>query len=208
MGTKGDRAVFEKEVLKHLDSLYGTALRLTRNEQAARDLVQDTYVKALRFWDHFQEGTNSRAWMYKVMMNIFYTDYARKEHEREVMDLRPFDPGGADCTLEVDNPEIRDPETFLLDHIVDDDVKEALDELPVEFRAVVVMSDLEDLSYKEMAEVLNIPAGTVMSRLYRARQALKERLVGLAVERGIVAPKSNVESLSEFRKKSAGGGLK
>jgi RNA polymerase sigma-70 factor (ECF subfamily) len=186
MARRGDRGAFEKEVLKHMDSLYSTALRLTRSEQAAHDLIQDTYVKALRFWEGFEAGTNSRAWMYKIMMNQFYTDYARKEHERELMDLRPFDPASSDKSNDADIPEIRDPETFLLDHIVDEDLKRALEELPVDYRSVVMLSDLEDMSYKEIADVLDIPSGTVMSRLFRGRKALKTRLFGLARERGIV----------------------
>jgi len=205
MARRKDRAVFEKEVLAHMDALYNTALRLTRSEHLARDLVQDAYVKALRFWEGYEPGTNAKAWMFKIMMNLFYTGYAKREHEREVMELRGFEPGNSLDQADIAIPEQRDPETFLLDNIVSDDVKAALDDLPVDFRTVVVMADLQDFSYREIADVLNIPAGTVMSRLFRARQALKKRLLHLALERGVV-DEGKVADLAEHRRRAAGEG--
>ena len=203
MARKKDRTAFEKEVMAHIDALYNTALRLTRDEALARDLVQDAYVKALRFWEGYEPGTNAKAWMFKIMMNLFYTGYAKREHEREVMELRAFEPGNTLDSADVNIPEQRDPETFLLDHIVSDDLREALEALPVDFRTVVVLADLEDFTYREIAEVLDIPAGTVMSRLFRARQSLKKKLLHLAVERGIVT-EEKVARLDDYRRHAAG----
>lgn len=203
MAGRKNRATFEKEVLVHLDALHNTALRLTRDEARANDLVQDAYVRALRFWDSYEPGTNAKAWMFKIMMNLFYTSYAKRVHEREVMELRAFEPGNTLDHADVDIPEHRDPETFLLDRIVSDDLRAALEALPVDFRTVVMLADLEDFTYREIAEVLEIPAGTVMSRLFRARQVLKKKLVHLAVERGIVT-EGTVASLDDYRSRAAG----
>ena len=203
MAKKRDRAAFEKEVMAHIDALYNTALRLTRDESLARDLVQDAYVKALRFWEGYEPGTNAKAWMFKIMMNMFYTSYARREREREVMEFRAFEPGNSLDHADVNIPEHRDPEAFLLDHIVSDDLRGALDALSVDFRTVVLLADLEDFSYREISEVLNIPAGTVMSRLFRARQVLKKKLVHLAVDRGIVS-EEKVAHLDEYRQRASG----
>jgi RNA polymerase sigma-70 factor (ECF subfamily) len=203
MAKRHNRDAFDKEVMAHIDALYNTALRLTRNEALAQDLVQDAYVKALRFWEGYEPGTNAKAWMFKIMMNLFYTGYARREHEREVMELRAFEPGNSLADADVNIPEHRDPESFLLDNIVSDDLREALEALPVDFRTVVVLADLEDFTYREIADVLDIPAGTVMSRLFRARQSLKKKLVHLAVERGIVQ-EDKVAHLDEYRRKAAG----
>jgi len=212
---KTDRSAFEKEILKHIDSLYNTALRLTRNESSARDLVQDAYLRAVKFWKSFEKGTNSRAWMYKILMNLFYTEYARKEHEREVLDLHPFDPGNNDFYGSLDAPEIKDPESFLLDHIEGEDVMKVMDHLPADFRAVVLLFDLEGMTYREISEVLNIPAGTVMSRLFRARQVLKEKLAKVATDHGFTRSSTddgdvpsegteNLENLDDYRRNSGG----
>ena len=209
MGKRPDRKGFEREVLRHMDALYNTALRLTRSEASAGDLVQDTYVKALRFWDSYEQGTNAKAWIFKVMMNLFYTEYGRKVHEREVMELRPFEPNETAAGIGVDIPELNDPEGFLIDHIFDDVMKKAIEELPADFRTVLILSDLEDMTYREIADVLSIPPGTVMSRLSRARKIMKDRLLGLAIERGVVREKGSgnkVADLDDYRKRKAAGG--
>jgi len=215
MAGKTDRNAFEKEILRHIDSLYNTALRLTRNESSARDLVQDAYLRAVKFWKSFENGTNSRAWMYKILMNLFYTEYARKEHEREVLDLHPFDPGNNEFYGNLDAPEIKDPESFLLDHIEGEDVMKVMDHLPADFRAVVLLFDLEGMTYREISEVLNIPAGTVMSRLFRARQVLKEKLAKVATDHGFAQTAAgsgavpsddteNLENLDDYRRNTGG----
>ncbi|MFA6033240.1 MAG: sigma-70 family RNA polymerase sigma factor [Myxococcota bacterium] len=208
MGKRPDRKGFEREVLGHMDALYNTALRLTHSEASAGDLVQDTYVKALRFWESYEQGTNSKAWIFKVMMNLFYTGYSRKEHEREVMELRPFEPDETAADIGLDIPELCDPEGFLIDRIFDDEVKRAIEELPADFRTVLILSDLEDMTYREIADVLNIPPGTVMSRLSRARRIMKDKLLAIAIERGVVKEKGSnkVADLDEYRKRRAAGG--
>ncbi|MDR7486787.1 MAG: sigma-70 family RNA polymerase sigma factor [Armatimonadota bacterium] len=176
--TSEDRARFEALVNEHLDSLYGSALRLTRNRAAAEDLVQETFLKAWRSFGTFQAGTNARAWLYKILMNAYIDTYRRASREPEMVDQE--DVGDFYLYAKAQESEeyrrAGDPEEILLSTIMDADVKAALEQVPEPFRAAVILADLEDFSYREIADILGIPIGTVMSRLYRGRRHLQRLL--------------------------------
>lgn len=179
---------FETEALRYLDALYRTALRMTRSEADAEDLVQETYIRAFRFRDQFTLGTNMKAWLFRILTNTFINTYRRKAAQPEVTDLDGVDESSlyrrmADDRAASSSP---DPEAELLNGMVDTEVTAALEELPEKFRTAVLL-DVEGFSYKEIAEMLGIPIGTVMSRLHRGRKFLQKRLYDLARERGIAA---------------------
>jgi RNA polymerase sigma-70 factor (ECF subfamily) len=177
----GKRKEFEDEALAHLDTLYNVALRLTGNAQDAEDLVQDTVTKAYRAWDAYEAGTNCRAWLVTIMRNTFINQFRRRSRQpsqvqyEAVQDISVFE-----------QVKERDPEGSFFHHIVDDEVKRAIQELPEEFRMPVVLSDVEGLSYAEIAEILGLPVGTVKSRLFRGRRRLQRRLYEYAMEMGYI----------------------
>jgi RNA polymerase sigma-70 factor (ECF subfamily) len=176
--TSEERERFEALVNQHLDGLYGTALRLTRNRTTAEDLIQDTFLKAWRSFRTFQDGTNARAWLYKILMNAYIDSYRRSTRAPEMVDQE--DVGDFYLYAKAqDSEELRragDPEEILLSKIMDADVKDALEQVPEPFRAAVILADLQDFSYREIADILEIPIGTVMSRLYRGRRRLQQLL--------------------------------
>ena len=186
---------FEAEALRHLDALYRTALRMTRSEADAEDLVQETFIRAFRFRDQFTLGTNMKAWLFRILTNTFINTYRRKTAQPEVTDLEGIDEFSlyrrmADDRAASSSP---DPEAELLNSVVDTEVTDALQELPEKFRTTVLL-DVEGFSYKEIAEMLGIPIGTVMSRLHRGRKFLQKRLYDLARERGIAAVRTPQKS--------------
>ncbi len=186
---------FEAEALRHLDALYRTALRMTRSEADAEDLVQETYIRALRFREQFTLGTNMKAWLFRILTNTFINTYRRKTAQPEVTDLEGIDEFSlyrrmADDRAASSSP---DPEAELLNSVVDTEVTDALEALPEKFRTTVLL-DVEGFSYKEIAEMLGIPIGTVMSRLHRGRKFLQKRLYDLARERGIAAVRTPQKS--------------
>jgi RNA polymerase sigma-70 factor (ECF subfamily) len=186
---------FEAEALRHLDALYRTALRMTRSEADAEDLVQETYIRAFRFRDQFTLGTNMKAWLFRILTNTFINTYRRKTAQPEVTDLEGIDEFSlyrrmADDRAASTSP---DPEAELLNSVVDTEVTDALEALPEKFRTTVLL-DVEGFSYKEIAEMLSIPIGTVMSRLHRGRKFLQKRLYDLARERGIAAVRTPQKS--------------
>jgi RNA polymerase sigma-70 factor (ECF subfamily) len=179
------RARFERDVLPLLPNLYGAALRLTRNPQDAEDLVQETYLRAYRGFAGFEEGTNLRAWMYRILMNTFINTYRKRQREPvtvgddEIEDWYLFDRlGGSGVEASA--------ESEVLERLPDEDVQRALEALPENFRMAVLLADVEGFSYKEIAEILDIPIGTVMSRLHRGRKALQKALWETVRERGLV----------------------
>jgi len=180
-----DQADFERDAMQFAPQLYSAALRMTRNPADAEDVVQETYLKAYRAYGTFEAGTNLKAWLYRILTNTYINKY-RKQQRRpsevelgELQDLYLFkrlgEPSGSSMSAE---------ET-VLDEIVDVDVKQALESLPEHFRMPVLLADVEGFSYKEIAEILDIPIGTVMSRLHRGRKALQKKLWNLAEERGL-----------------------
>nr|MBN2277856.1 sigma-70 family RNA polymerase sigma factor [candidate division Zixibacteria bacterium] len=179
------RARFENEALIHVDSLKRTALRMTKNEGDADDLVQETFFKAFRFWDKFQEGSNCRAWLFKIMTNIFINNYRAKAWTPQTVELEDVDDDFLFGQLSALGPS-DNPEKHFFNKVFDDDVKRAIDELPEDFRLVVVLSFLEGFSYQEIAEIVGLNIGTVKSRLHRGRKLLQKSLWEYAVKNGFV----------------------
>jgi len=180
------RERFERDVLPLLSSLYGAALRLTRNPADAEDLVQETYLRAFRGFAGFQEGTNLKAWLYRILTNSFINTYRKKQREPQLVegpdDINEwylFDKLGARSVQPSAEVEV-------LDKIPDESVKAAVESLPENFRLPVLLADVEGFSYKEIAEIMDSPVGTVMSRLHRGRKALQKALWDTAKERGLV----------------------
>jgi RNA polymerase sigma-70 factor (ECF subfamily) len=189
--TKGDnkKRRFEKEALLHLDAVYRSALRMTKEPTEAEDLVQETFLKAYRFFDRFESGTNCKAWLLKIMTNIYITEYHRKSREPSGL---AYDEGEVFSLYEqIEGKEGKsaatDPEKQFFDRVMDVEVKKAIEGLPQEFREVVVLSLLEGLSYQEIAEALGIQLGTVKSRLFRGRKLLQKNLWEYAKAKGIVS---------------------
>jgi RNA polymerase sigma-70 factor (ECF subfamily) len=176
---------FEREVLPHLDVMYRVALRLTSNAASAEDLVQDTVLKAFRAWDRFRQGTNARGWLLTILRNTFINDYRRRRRAPVLVDIDVAEPHAL-----VHEGSGSDPEGEFFHQLVDDRIVAAIDALPMEFREVVVLSDVEGLGYAQIAEMLGVPVGTVKSRLFRARRQLQSALREYAVEAGIVRPET------------------
>ncbi len=179
-----EQTSFEEEALPHLDSLYRTALRLTGERAHAEDLVQDTMLKAHRAWHQFRPGTNARAWLLTILRNTFINDYRKRQRAGREVDLEQVEPLAVFQAV-----ADTDPEGTFFQQIVDERVVQALDALPLDFREVVVLSDVEGLSYGEIAELLKIPLGTVKSRLFRARRQMQSELYAHAVEMGYIKPR-------------------
>lgn len=175
---------FEREALPHLDVLYRVALRLARDPDRAADLVQETMLRAFRAWGSFRTGTNARAWLITILRNQFISDYRRERREAVVADLDTVEPFLLDRSV----PD-SDPEGEFFSQIVDQTVLEAVDALASDFREVLVLSDMEGMSYAEIAATLEIPVGTVKSRLFRARRQLQQTLYDHAVEMGYIRPR-------------------
>src|SRR6476660_3840252 len=188
---------FEREALPHLQALYAAALRMTRNEKDAEDLVQDAMLRAYRFFDTFEAGTNCKAWLFRILTNAFCNRYREREREHEILNeaescetnVEQFIAGAAGAT--------RDMESSLLGRMISADVERALAAVPQDFRMAVILADLEDFSYKEIAEIMDCPAGTVMSRLYRGRKILQGLLHKYAVEQGIIPASHPVNDAGE-----------
>ncbi|HEV3473431.1 MAG TPA: sigma-70 family RNA polymerase sigma factor [Actinomycetota bacterium] len=185
--TTEEKRRFQADALPLLDSLYGGALRMTRNPADAEDLVQETMMRAYRSFDRFEAGTNLKAWLYRIMTNAYINTYRKKQ--REPKKVSSEDVEDFDLYQELkDHDPMWDatPENLVLNSLVDSDILEAIDDLPEQFRLAVVLSDIEGFSYAEMAEIMDVPLGTVMSRLHRGRKALQKRLWEIARDRGIV----------------------
>jgi RNA polymerase sigma-70 factor, ECF subfamily len=183
-----DQANFERDALQYSRQLYSAAMRMARNPSDAEDLVQETFLKAYRAYDTFEEGTNLKAWLYRILTNTYINKY-RKDARRptetdlgDVEDLYLYRRLGSEDTVDAS----RTTEDRVLDGLVESDVKAAVEELPENFRIPVLLADLEGFSYKEIAEILDIPIGTVMSRLHRGRKAMQKRLWEFASKRGLV----------------------
>jgi len=185
-----DQATFAEQAMVHMPSLYAAAMRMTRNRADAEDLVQETYLKAYRGFGGFQEGTNLKAWLYRILTNTYINIYRAKKRRPdeteldEVEDLSLYRRLGG---LEAANLG-RSAEDELMDWFSEAEVKDALEDLPEQFRMAVLLADVEGFSYKEIASILDIPIGTVMSRLHRGRTGLQKRLYDFAVTRGLIDP--------------------
>jgi RNA polymerase sigma-70 factor, ECF subfamily len=183
-----DQATFAEQAMQHMDSLYAGALRMTRNPSDAEDLVQETYLKAYRGFGSFQEGTNLKAWLFRILTNTYINRYRQQKRRFEETDLDDVEDFYLYRRLgSIDEARLsRSAEDQLLELFTDDEVKDALESLPETFRMVVLLADVEGFAYKEIAEILDIPIGTVMSRLHRGRKALQKGLYDFAADRGLV----------------------
>ncbi|MFN2613922.1 MAG: sigma-70 family RNA polymerase sigma factor [Actinomycetota bacterium] len=183
--------------MPYLNQLYGAALRLTRNPADAEDLLQQTFMRAFAAYDQFESGTNLKAWLYKILTNAFISSYRKKQREPQTVSADENEDFSLFDTLVDSNLT---PETELLENIPDEEVKAALESLPEQFRTAVLLADIEGFSYQEIADIMDVPIGTVMSRLHRGRKALQRALWDYARARGMVdeeepwkAPRRTVE---------------
>jgi len=179
------RAGFEREALVHLDALYRVALRLTGNASDAEDLVQETMLRAYRSWDRYTPGTNAKGWLLTILRHLFINEYRRRSRHPETVDVDTIEPFALFQEVQEE-----DPQGAFFDKIVDDEVLRAIDQLPEAFREAVTLSDVEGLSYEEVAKVLDVPVGTVKSRLYRGRRQLQAKLYEYAVSMGYIKGQS------------------
>lgn len=186
----GDRQGFEAEALPHLDAVYRFALRLTKSPDRAEDLVQETYLRAWRSWEQYTRGTRVKSWLFTICRNVFLRQQERGQRHDEIVETEaaraPNQVGGSIINPVWVSTLGRDPEGRFFDSIVDDEVLRAIDDLPEDYRSAVVLSDLEGLTYQEMAETLDVPVGTVKSRLFRGRRKLQMVLYEYAVEMGYI----------------------
>ena len=181
--------LFEEQALQYTDQLYAAAMRMTRNPADAADLVQETYVKAFQAFAQFKQGTNLKAWLYRIQTNTFINTYRKKQrdpYQGTIDELEDWQFGGAESATSTSS---RSAEAEAIDHLPDSAVKDALQAIPEDFRLAVYFADVEGFSYQEIADIMKTPVGTVMSRLHRGRRMLRERLSDYARDRGIpIAP--------------------
>ena len=176
------QSIFNQEFMPHINSMYNFAYRLTLDADDAKDLLQDTYLKAFRFIDSFQQGTNAKAWLFRILKNSFINDYRKKSKEPSKVDYQEVETfyNSEDVDRQI-TPDLR---VEALQDMIGDEISIALNSLDVDFRTVIILCDLEGFKYEEMAKILDIPIGTVRSRLHRARNLLKEKLSEYAKKMG------------------------
>lgn len=175
---------FEREALPHMDLLYNYALRMTFNAADAEDLVQETYLKAFRFWDSYEQGTNIRAWLFRIMKNAYINRYRKEKKEPETVEYQEIE--NFYNSVRESAAESSDLQESVFNNLLEDDVANAIAALPEDFRTVVILCDIEELTYEEVAEFLDCPIGTVRSRLHRGRKLLRAQLTEFARKRGYV----------------------
>ena len=184
------RSLFEEQALPFMDQLYAAAMRMTRNPADASDLVQETFVKAFAAFRQFQQGTNLKAWLYRIQTNTFINTYRKKQrdpYQGTIDELEDWQMGGAESATRTSG-STRSAEAEAIDHLPDSAVKDALQKVPEDFRMAVYFADVEGFSYQEIADIMKTPVGTVMSRLHRGRRLLRGLLADYARDRGIAVP--------------------
>jgi len=182
--TKKKHSEFEAEALPHMDVLYNFALRTTGNEDDARDLLQETYLKAYRFWDKYEKGTNIRAWLFRIMKNSYINRYRKETKEPDKVDYDDIE--NFYNTIRAESTDPNDLQQQLYGNLLGDEVTKALQSLPDDFRTVVILCDIEGLTYEEIAEFVECPIGTVRSRLHRGRKLLQAKLFEYAKQQGMI----------------------
>jgi len=204
---------FSTGELPYREPLYKTALRLTRNSEDAEDLLQETYLKAYRHYNSFQPGTNLKAWLFKILKNTFINEYRRRKQIPPQVDFSEFEETFESVLVGKDRA-VRTPEDDLLESTLDGEVRRALSALPHNYKVVVLLADLEGYAYKEIAEILAIPVGTVMSRLYRGRRLLEKALLSFGVRYNYLHQRpnrlrsENLDVDTYFAAGEAGGGVR
>ncbi len=173
---------FNEEIIPHLDALYNFGLRLTSDPNDAEDLVQDSIVKAYRFFDSYEKGTNAKAWLFRILKNSYINNYRKKSKKPQEVD---YDEVASFYeSIRAERTETSDMEDKMFRELIDDDISYALDEIPEDFRTVVLLCDVEDFTYEEIANMLDVPIGTIRSRLHRGRNLLKAQLMDYATKKG------------------------
>jgi RNA polymerase sigma-70 factor (ECF subfamily) len=186
-GTERRRVRFEREAVPYLDQMYAAALRMTRRPADAEDLVQDTFARAFDSFDRFEEGTNIRAWLYRILTNTFINEY-RKRQRRPVQSASETIEDWQLAEAASHTPTgLKSAETAALERLPDTEVKRALADLPEDFRLAVYLADVEGFAYKEIADIMGVPIGTVMSRLHRGRRRLRDELEDYARDQGLAS---------------------
>lgn len=175
---------FEEAAMPHLDALYNMAYRLTRNAEDTEDLIQETYLKAYKHYDKFERGTNLKAWLFRIMKNTFINTYRKRQHQPPASAFSDIEESFESLVSDEAGLQVKNPEEEILEKVLDEDVQQAIDGLPEDYRMVVLLVDLEGFSYKEAASIMEIPVGTVMSRLYRGRRLLEKALLEYARAHG------------------------
>ena len=173
---------FEEEIIPHLDAMYNFALRLTSDPSDAEDLVQDTIVKAYRFFSSYEKGTNAKAWLFRILKNSYINNYRKQSKQPNQVDYDEVSTFYE--TIRAERTDTSDLEDKMFRDLIDDDISQALDELPEDFRTVVLLCDVEGFTYEEIANMLDVPIGTIRSRLHRGRNLLKSQLKEYAEKRG------------------------
>ena len=205
-----DRRAFESEALPHMQTLLNAALYMTRNPAGAEDLVQETLLKAYRFWHRYERGTNCKAWLFRILTNTFINRNRKKQHLHESLDASEREVSGTN--LAHTSAFYETPEVDYMGKLFPEHVKAAVEALPENFRIPVILADLHDFSYKEIADIMECPVGTVMSRLFRGRKRLQEQLFEYAIELGIIDVSSardaaGAVSLDAYRERRKASGL-
>ena len=196
------RTLFEAQAIPFMDQLYAAGLRMTRNPADAADLVQETFVKAFAAFAQFQQGTNLKAWLYRILTNTFINSYRKKQrdpYQGTIDDLEDWQLGGAQSVTQARST--RSAEAEAIDHLPDSAVKDALQAIPEDFRMAVYFADVEGFSYQEISDIMKTPVGTVMSRLHRGRRMLRDLLSEYALERGIGIAGTRAQPATAWSKK-------
>lgn len=188
--------IFEEEALPHMDALYNYARSISYNKQDAEDLVQETFLRAYRFFHQYEPGTNCKAWLFTILRNLYNTQYKQYKTSPDQVHYEQMEEIYEQIADDAVASVVDDPETEFFENILPDEIVNAIEDLPEEYKSVLILADIEDFAYKEIAEILDIPMGTVMSRLHRARNTLKKKLVDYAEERGVIRESEEVEDAS------------
>lgn len=198
------RSRFERDALQYVDQLYSAALRMARHPSDAEDLVQEAYAKAYASFHQYKPGTNLKAWLYRILTNTYINLYRKRQREPKRSGTEQVEDWQLSQAIDHHDPGLRSAEAQALDHLPDSDVKEALQAIPEDFRLAVYFVDIEGFPYKEAAEILEVPIGTVMSRLHRGRKQLRELLSDYAAERGVDVEAAGRKRAEKTKNKDAG----